>query len=166
MRKLMLLAGLVTTSVMVSSLMVGRAIACDLKVDSAWIREAPSTAKSLAGYAVLSNPVGKALTVVSASSTAFAKVEMHETITENGIAKMRAIQKLEIPANGKVEFSPSGKHFMLIEPSSTLKSGDVVAVRLKDATGCQTTVQFRVGTNADKPSATMDHSKMDHSMHH
>lgn len=156
MQKLVLILCLLTSSVM----------ACDLKVESAWIREAPSTAKSLAGYAVLSNPAGKTLTVVSASSAAFAKVEMHETITENGIAKMRAIEKLEIPANGRVEFAPSGKHFMLIEPSSTLKSGDVVSVGLKDATGCQTTVQFRVGANAINPSATMDYSKMDHSMHH
>ena len=156
MQKLVLILCLLTSSVM----------ACDLKVESAWIREAPSTAKSLAGYAMLSNLSGKALTVVGTSSAAFAKVEMHETITENGIAKMRAIEKLEIPANGKVEFAPSGKHFMLIEPNSTLKSGDVVSVSLKDATGCQTTVQFRVGTTADKPSATMDHSKMDHSMHH
>ena len=139
-------------------------MACDLRVESAWIREAPSTAKSLAGYAVLSNSAGKTLTVISARSAAFAKVEMHETITENGIAKMRAIEKLVIPANGKVEFAPSGKHFMLIEPSSTLKSGDVVSVIFKDATSCQTTVQFKV--TAAKPSEVMDHSKMDHSMHH
>ena len=154
MQKLVLILCLLTSSVM----------ACDLKVESAWIRETPSTAKSLAGYAVLSNSAGKTLTVVSASSAAFAKVEMHETITENGIAKMRAIEKLVIPANSKVEFAPSGKHFMLIEPSSTLKSGDVVSVIFKDATSCQTTVKFKV--TAARPSEMMDHSKMDHSMHH
>lgn len=149
----------------------GTALACDLKVDSAWIREAPSTAKALAGYALLSNVGSKPVTVVSGSSSAFAKVEMHETVTENGIAKMRPIEKLEIPAKGKIEFAPSGKHFMLLEPKAALKNGDVVSVSLKDATGCQTTVQFKVGAGASQSAETMDqskmdHSKMDHSMHH
>lgn len=158
--------------ILVTYLLSGSGVlACDLKVDSAWIREAPSTAKALAGYALLSNVGSKPVNVVSSSSSAFAKVEMHETVTENGIAKMRPIKKLEIPAKGKVEFAPSGKHFMLLEPKAALKNGNVVSVSLKDATGCQTTVQFKVGAGASQSAETMDqskmdHSKMDHSMHH
>lgn len=158
MRNVILLASLFTSSV----------LACDLKVESAWIREAPSSAKSLAGYALLSNAGSKPLTVVSASSKQFAKVEMHETAMENGIAKMRAIEKLEIAANAKVEFGPAGKHFMMIEPQSPLRGGDVVSVTLKDAANCETAVQFKVTSAAVSSSSSqmMDHSKMDHSMHH
>ncbi|MGC3982832.1 MAG: copper chaperone PCu(A)C [Steroidobacteraceae bacterium] len=138
-------------------------LACDLKVESAWIREAPSSATTLAGYAVLSNAGAKPLSVVGAQSAAFAKVEMHESLTENGIAKMRAIDKLEIAAKGKVEFAPSGKHFMLINPKPGLKSGDAVAVKIKDASGCETTAQFKVSSGAAAATGEMDHSKMDHS---
>ena len=95
----------------VACLFTGSVLACDLKVESAWIREAPSTATSLAGYAVLSNAGSKSLSVVGAGAPGFTKVEMHETLMDHGIAKMRAIEKLEIAAKAKVEFMPSGKHF-------------------------------------------------------
>ena len=147
--------------------MVAGSQACDLKVESAWIREAPSNATSLAGYAVLSNAGSKGLSVVSASSAAFGRVEMHETLMENGIAKMRALDKLEIAAGGKVEFVPGGKHFMLINPRPGLRSGDAVAIKFKDSSGCESTIQFQVSAAAAAATDTMDHSKMDHSaMHH
>lgn len=154
-----------------STLVQSRSIACDLKVDSAWIRVAPGNASVLAGYAVLSNVGSKPLGVVSAQSAAFAKVEMHESLTENGIAKMRPVKGLVIPAGGKQLFAPGGKHFMLIDPKATLRSGDVVAVKLKDSTGCETAVDFKVGGmgsggNVDQ-SGGVDHANgMDHSQHH
>ena len=141
-------------------------LACDLKVESAWIREAPATAGSLAGYAVLSNAGGKALSVVGAQSAAFAQVQMHESLTENGVAKMRELGRLEIAPGAKVEFAPGGKHFMLINPKPGLKAGDAVAVKLKDSNGCETTVQFKVGSGAAGAMDGMDHSKMDHSQMH
>lgn len=139
------------------------ALACDLKVDSAWIREAPANATSLAGYAVLKNTGAKALSVVSMQSAAFDKIELHESLTENGVAKMRAIDKLEIAPGGKVEFAPSGKHFMLLNPKPGLRSGDAVAIKIKDAGGCETTVNFKVSSAAANATDSMDHSKMDHS---
>jgi periplasmic copper chaperone A len=138
-------------------------LACDLHIESAWIREAPSNASTLAGYALLSNQGNKPLSVFSISSTAFAQIEMHESLTENGMATMRAIDKLDIPAHGKVEFAPSGKHFMMMNPKSALHSGDVVAVKIKDRNGCETTVQFTVSKAALTATDAMDHSKMDHS---
>lgn len=133
------------------------ALACDLKVESAWIRLAPGNATVLAGYAALSNGGGRPVTVVSAQSTAFARVEMHESLTENGIAKMRPINELNIAAGGKQLFEPGGKHFMLINPKAALRSGDVVIVKLKDSTGCETAVDFKVGGMA--PADAVDHSK-------
>ena len=160
-RKFIVLMFGFTTSVM----------ACDLKVESAWIREAPSSAASLAGYAVLSNSGTKTLSIVSVAAVGFAKAEMHETLTENGIATMRPLGKLELSAKSKVEFLPAGKHLMLMNPKSPLDRGDMVAVSFKDGTGCQTTAQFTVGASDAKSSepmdkAKMDQSKMDHSIHH
>lgn len=152
---------------MVSSLLAGQAGACDLKVESPWIREAPGNAMALAGYAVLSNSGSKPLSVVSVQSAAFTKVEPHESFTENGMARMRAIDKLEIPAGGRVEFAPGGKHFMMINPRPGIRSGDAVAVKLKDSNGCETTASFKVSSAAAAATGTMDHSKMDHgSMDH
>jgi periplasmic copper chaperone A len=146
-----------------ATLLAVGAQACDLKVESAWIREAPSTATALAGYAVLSNAGSKALSVVSAQSAAFAKVELHESLTENGVAKMRAIEKLEIAPGAKVEFAPGGKHFMLINPKPGLKAGDAVAIKIKDSNNCEVTAQFKVSSDAASAMDHMDHSKMNHS---
>lgn len=144
------------------ALLSASALACDLKVASAWIRTAPGNATTLAGYAVLSNVGSKTLSVVSAQSAAFAKVELHESLTENGIAKMRPVDKLELAVGAKQEFAPGGKHFMLINPRTALRSGDVVAIRLKDSAGCETTASFKV-SGAAPAAAEVDHSKMDHS---
>ncbi len=140
-------------------------LACDLKVNSAWIREAPPTAKALAGYAVLSNTGSKLLSIASTQSPAFASVELHESLTENGVAKMRSIDKLQLKPGAKVEFSPGGKHFMLINPKGALTSGATVTILIKDSTGCETTAEFKVGAPAahSHEHSSMDHSKMDHS---
>lgn len=148
---------------LLGSALTVNALACDLKVESAWIREAPATATALAGYAVLSNSGSKALTLTGAQSAAFAQVQMHESVTENGIAKMRELNRLEIVPGAKVEFAPGGKHFMLVNPRPGLKTGDAVAVKLKDSNGCVTTVQFKVSNGAASAMDGMDHSKMDHS---
>ncbi|MGD9841646.1 MAG: copper chaperone PCu(A)C [Steroidobacteraceae bacterium] len=146
-----------------SCVLAGNTFACDLKVASAWIRAAPSSAVALAGYAVLSNTGNKPLSVVNVQSLAFATIELHESLTENGIAKMRAIDKLEIAPGSKAEFAPGGKHFMLINPKSGLRSGDAVAVKIKDSNNCETTINFRVSSDATAATDAMDHSTMDHS---
>jgi copper(I)-binding protein len=157
MRKLLLLA----------CVMTGNVLACDLKIESAWIRPAPSNAVALAGYALLTNTGSAPLSVVSAQSAAFAKVELHESLMENGIAKMRAMDKLEIASGGKVQFAPGGKHFMLISPKAALRIGDMVVVKVKDAAGCEVTANFKVGDDqaaakGDMPHPSADHSSMKH----
>jgi periplasmic copper chaperone A len=147
------------------AVLTGVAQACDLKVDSAWIREAPPNAMALAGYAKLGNTGAAALKIQTISSPAFASIETHESFTENGLAKMRPIA-VEISAKGAVEFAAGGKHFMLMGPKQPLKKGDVVTVKISDATGCITSVPFKVGAMPESQAhdhSTMDHSTMDHS---
>ncbi len=121
-------------------------LACDLKVESAWIRVAPGNATAMAGYAVLGNAGSKPLGVAGAQSAAFARVELHESLVENGMARMRPIGSLELAPGARVEFAPGGKHFMLMQPKAALRSGDVVAVRIKDSTGCETIADFKVSS--------------------
>jgi hypothetical protein len=142
--------------------------ACDLKVDSAWIREAPPTATMLAGYAVLNNTGGKSLTIISIESPAFTSAALHETVVANGIASMQAIEKLTIAASDKAELTPRGKHLMLTKPKQALKKGDAVVVKFKDDKGCITQANFKVmaDADADQPMGDMpmDHAHMHHEM--
>ena len=140
---------------------------CDLQVESAWIREAPPNATTLAGYAVLNNAGSKSLTVVSIESPVFASAAVHETLTANGIASMHAVDKLTIAAGDKEELTPRGKHLMLTNPKQALKKGDAVVVKFKDDKGCVTQASFKV-TAADvgqhMGDMPMDHAHMHHDM--
>lgn len=141
--------------------------ACDLKVESAWIREAPPNATTLAGYAVLKNTGTKDLHIKKIESSAFAAVEPHESITINGVATMRALDELIIAGHAQLEFAPQGKHFMLIAPQQAMRQGDVVVVNFTDASGCRNSANFMVRTAAASESNERDHATMDHSkMHH
>ena len=102
-----------------------------------------------AGYLVLHNPSSRALLLTGASSPDFGEVEFHNTVTENNVSRMRQERHVQVPAGGKVEFVPGGRHLMLMQPSRTLKVGDEVSIRFVFADGSElhftATVQRQAG---------------------
>lgn len=41
------------------------------------------------------------------------RVEMHESVKENGVVTMKPLTKATVPAKGELEFKPGGKHLMI-----------------------------------------------------
>lgn len=121
---------------------------CDLKIENAWIREAPPNMMTLAGYAQLTNTGKKPLEISAVESPAFMEVQLHESTLVNGVAGMRQLDKLVIPVNGKAAFEPHGKHFMMMGMKRPLKSGDKVPLEIKDSGGCITHAEFIVSKEA------------------
>jgi copper(I)-binding protein len=113
------------------------ALACDIRVEAAWIREPPPNAATLAGFATLVNGV-------SAESTAAGMVMLHETMMHGDMAMMRDVPELLVPAGGKVELAPGGKHLMLMRMKVALKAGDHVTITLIDDSGCHIAGDFSV----------------------
>jgi copper(I)-binding protein len=72
-----------------------------------------------AGYLEISNRSGEAIRIDRVSSPEYGSVEMHETVIEDGIARMREIPVLEIAAGETVVFERGGKHLMLMQPVGT-----------------------------------------------
>ena len=72
-----------------------------------------------AGYLEISNRSGEAIRIDRVSSPEYGSVEMHETVIEDGIARMREIPVLEIAAGDTVVFERGGKHLMLMQPVGT-----------------------------------------------
>jgi hypothetical protein len=64
-------------------------------------------------------------------SPAVEQVELHESLEENGIAKMRPVETLEIPAGTTIELKPGGLHAMLIGIKEPLAKGAKIAFNLK-----------------------------------
>ena len=72
-----------------------------------------------AGYLDISNHSGTTLRITHVSSPDYASVEMHETIVEDDVARMREIPVLEIRDGESVVFERGGKHLMLMKPIGT-----------------------------------------------
>lgn len=69
-----------------------------------------------AGYLDITNRSGTSISITGVSSPDYESVEMHETIVEDDIARMREIPVLEIENGETVVFERGGKHLMLMRP--------------------------------------------------
>jgi len=72
-----------------------------------------------AGYLSLTNHTDAAISITSVSSPEFESVEIHESLLDDGVAKMRRVPELSIPANTTVLLERGGKHLMLMRPTGT-----------------------------------------------
>lgn len=102
-----------------------------LEATEAWIRQAPPGAMMTAAYARLRNAGDQLLRIDGAFGAAFAGAELHRTVVENGISRMRHGEPLELLPGATAELAPGGWHLMLMRPSHPLKAGEQVPIALK-----------------------------------
>lgn len=79
-------------------------------------------------YFSLTNSAATAVTLRRVTSPEFARVEMHTTLVDDGLARMMALDSLTIAERSGMAFAPGGPHLMLMEPVSALGVGDVVTL--------------------------------------
>ncbi|MFQ3595614.1 MAG: copper chaperone PCu(A)C [Sphingomonadaceae bacterium] len=108
------------------------------KVTGAWVRLPAASGRPAAGYFEVSGTPGDAL--VAASTPRAGRVEMHSMTMVEGVMRMRAEPRFEIPASGKLVFAPGSSHLMLFDLASGLKPGDRVPLTLRFASGAEVTV--------------------------
>jgi hypothetical protein len=82
--------------------------------------------------------------LVSAESSASRIVELHTHVEEDGVMKMRQIEKIDIPARGDVLLKPGGLHVMLIDLNEELKEGANVSITLIFEDGSRNEIQAPV----------------------
>lgn len=117
-----------------------------LTAQDAWIRLLPTP--TLAAYLTLSNPTDKPIRVLGVSTPVALKAEFHETMTMSstghgghGETTMVPLREVIVPARGKLEFKPGGKHIMLLGVKRTLKEGEKVPLVFRLEGGKSLTVQ-------------------------
>ncbi|WP_225143513.1 MULTISPECIES: copper chaperone PCu(A)C [Bradyrhizobium] len=143
----------------------------DLVISQAWSRATPGGAKVAGGYLTIENKGSAADRLVSVSADIAGKAEIHEMAMDNGVMKMRALDKgLAIEPGKTVKLAPGGNHLMLQELKGPFKQGDKVPVTLQFEKAGKITVALDVqGVGAQAPgggghSGHMDMKKMpDHS---
>jgi copper(I)-binding protein len=102
-----------------------------LHVTDAWIKNLPPAIPMRAGYMQLMNHDDSTATIVSISSVAFKKVEIHQTMNNDGLMSMHQMKNLVLEAYGMVSLEPGGLHLMLMKPTRALKIGDKVEILLQ-----------------------------------
>jgi iron complex outermembrane receptor protein len=68
--------------------------------------------------------------LVSASTPAAARVEFHQTTLSEGLARMRPLAQVVLPAGKTVKVEPGGIHLMLVELKHALEAGKQVPLTL------------------------------------
>jgi len=129
-----------------------------VSAEKPWSRETPPGAKVGAGFMQLKN-AGAADRVVGASSPVAGRVEMHVTVREGEVMKMREVKAFDLPAGGTFELKPGGAHLMLMDLKRPLKKGETVPLTLKLEKGGELKLELPVQELGARSPAPM------HQMH-
>jgi copper(I)-binding protein len=120
--RLTMLAGAVLLPFLV--LDAGAAEPLGPRIDRAWARATPGSARTGAAYFSIKSPIDDRL--IGLASPVARKAELHTHIERDGVMRMQAVEGgLAVAANQELELKPGGLlHVMLIDLNRKLQAGD------------------------------------------
>lgn len=139
--------GAVSVRSLVPALLVGPGLAVigcrdsvppapDLVIRNAWVRSAV-LAEQITGpvisaaYMTIENHGEAADRLVEVAFEGSSRVELHESfVDEQGMARMRRVDSVEVPPGGEARLAPGGLHVMLIGLDRPLMAGDSASLLL------------------------------------
>ena len=86
-------------------------------------------------YMAVENRSAAAITIHGARSPQFDRVEMHETLLDDGVMKMRRIGQVRVDPDDSVAFERGGRHFMLMGASPDVAVGTSVTLEISHDDG-------------------------------
>lgn len=94
-----------------------------LQIGNPWARATPSGASIGAGYLTIVNKGMEPDRLIGGSAAPASRFEVHHTMVEQGVAKMRTVKSLDIAPGATVELKPGGMHVMFVGLKQPLKQG-------------------------------------------
>ena len=116
----------------------------ELDIRDPWIKNLPPSVPVRAGYMTIHNPQTKTVSIVSLRSDAFASVEIHQTIEQDGMMRMEQVRSLNIESNSSVQLAPGGLHLMMMNPSEPTQPGDLLEIVIVLDDGSEQRVEMQV----------------------
>ena len=132
---------LIPVTLLLMAIGIGSADAADVTARDAWIRLLPGNLPA-AGYLELDNSGVNSVQLTGMQSARFGAIELHLSSEQSGVARMRRVYKLSIPAGRTVALKPRGYHLMLFRSNGDLKPGGQVLVTLEFSDGTHLPVNF------------------------
>jgi copper(I)-binding protein len=142
----------------------------DLVITQAWTRATPNGAKIGGGYLTIENKGTAPDRLIGGSADIAGSMQVHEMSMDDGVMKMRPLDRgLAIEPGKVVKLAPGGYHLMMMDLKSPLKQGDRLPITLQFEKAGNVQVSFEVAGvgargPASAPSGAMQMKKMpDHS---
>jgi copper(I)-binding protein len=109
------------------------------------VASAPAQKPGVA-YMAIHNQGHSDVVLVAVSSPQFARIEMHQTVLKDGVARMQSLASVTIEANSNVNFAPGGRHMMLFEPTQGLIPGAEISLQFEFESGEMLMVTSKLAT--------------------
>jgi periplasmic copper chaperone A len=123
-------------------------------ITHAWARATSATAKTGVAYLTMANKGASDDKLIAVASQVADKAELHTTVMDNNVMKMRPLAAVDIKAGGQAELKPGGMHIMLIGLKAPLKVGDKFPVTLS----FEHAGKIEVMVTVEKPGGMGDHA--------
>lgn len=108
----------------------GMATAGDIMIHESWARASIGNAPNSAAYMTVMTHGESGDKLVGAATPAAETAELHNHIMEEGIAKMRPVDVIEVMPDEPVTLGPGGLHIMLMGLKGELEAGDTFPLTL------------------------------------
>jgi copper(I)-binding protein len=106
-----------------------------LEIRDAWVRESIGAAKTAAGYLELHNHGQEVVTVTGISSKSADRTQLHTTVRDGDVMRMRQFESIPIPPGETVALQPGGMHIMFMGVDEPLRPGMQVDLTLSLSNG-------------------------------
>ena len=105
-------------------------VAQNVTIEKPFARAAMQQQTNSAAFMQITNQ-GENAAIVNATSPVSEVVELHTHVDDNGVMRMRKIEKIDLPSKQKVVLKPGGLHVMFIKLKQDLTVGEEVDVTLE-----------------------------------
>jgi copper(I)-binding protein len=119
----------------------------ELSIGSAYMPQ-PVSGSMAAGFLTVTNKGGAKDELTSVTSDAAGDVTVHETVG----GSMREVDRIEVPAHGRLVFESGGNHLMFEDLKSRPREGQKVSVTLHFADSGAVTVEMPVRSATYTPT--------------
>jgi copper(I)-binding protein len=118
--------------------------AAGLEIDGGKIRLVPPVAKSSAAYVKIKNTSKKDIYLEDVEIKNALTAELHDMKHENGMMKMRKVDRILIKAGSTTKLTQGGLHIMLFGLKEPLEAGKKYETLLKFSNNTKITLDFKV----------------------
>ena len=139
----------------IGALSMQAAWAANISVSDAWARATMPGQKVSGAYMQIQSDADAKL--ISVSSPAVPRVEVHEMKMDGDVMRMREVQAIDLPKGKTVSLEPGGYHIMLMNLPKPIAAGEVIRLTLTiESGGKRQTVEVKAEARA-AGGAMQDH---------